>query len=214
MTISPDERAGSAAGLLLERADAAASASPDQAIALYRELLLAIPDHVEARLHLARLLERNGELEDAVRTLSTGLRWTPEETELLLLRGSLQGRLRRYREGEADLRSVLRLHPSHGPAHFELGQLLWRKGLASEAASHFSKSLEYQPGNGRVYYYLAEALNLLGDLFGANAALERALEATPQDGRVFHLRGRVLDRLGRPDEARQMYQRSKELQDL
>jgi Flp pilus assembly protein TadD len=54
----------------------------------------------------------------------------------------------------------------------------------------------------------------MGDLAGANAALERALEATPQDGKAFHLRGRVLDRLGRPDEARQMYQRSKELQDL
>ena len=39
-------------------------------------------------------------------------------------------------------------------------------------------------------------------------------EATPRDVKVFHLRGRVLDRLGRPDEARAMYQRSRELQDL
>jgi protein O-GlcNAc transferase len=213
MTTSPDEHAGAAAGLL-ERADAAANASPDLAAALYRELLSASPGHVEARLHLARLLERGEELEDAVKTLSIGLRWTPDQLEFLLARGALLSRLRRYGDAEADLRGVLRLQSSHGLAHFELGQLFWRKGLASEAASHFAKSLECDPADGRVFYYLAEALNLMGDLAGANAVLDRALEATPRDGKVYHLRGRVLDRLGRPDEAREMYQRSRELQVL
>src|SRR5687768_14664902 len=169
MTTSPDEPAGAATGLLLERADAAAS--PDQAAALYRELLAASPGHVEARLHLARLLERGGQLEDAVKTLSVGLRWMPDQVELLLLRGALLGRLGHYHDAESDLRGVLRLQVSHGPAHFELGQLFWRKGLASEAATHFAKSLEHQPENGRTCYYLAEALNLMGDLAGANAAL-------------------------------------------
>ena len=54
MTTSRDEHAGAATGLLLERAGAATS--PDQAAALYRELLAASPEHVEARLRLARLL--------------------------------------------------------------------------------------------------------------------------------------------------------------
>jgi Flp pilus assembly protein TadD len=212
MTPSPDDLAGAAAELLLQRAGAAASA--DQAAALYRELLLASPEHVEARLRLARLLESGEQLEEAVKTLSLGLRLIPDQIELLLLRGSLLGRLRRYRDAESDLRGVLRVQASHGSAHFELGQLFWRKGLAAEAATQFAKSLESQPANGQVYYHLAEALNLKGDLAGASAVLDRALEATPGDGRVYHLRGRVLDRLGRPDEAREMYQRSRELQQL
>ncbi|CAN5715801.1 hypothetical protein BH24GEM1_BH24GEM1_29640 [soil metagenome] len=211
MTTSPDDYAGAAA-LLLERAGAAAT--PDQAAALYRELLAASPAHVEARLRFAQLLERGEQLEEAVNTLSAGLRSAPDQIDWLLLRGTLLRRLRRYRDAEADLRGVLRLQASHGAAHFELGQLFWQKGLASEAAAHFTKSLELQPANGRVFYYLAEALNLLGDLAGAIAVLDRALEATPRDGKVYHLRGRVLDRLGRPDEAREMYQRSRELQDL
>jgi Flp pilus assembly protein TadD len=62
-------------------------------------------------------------------------------------------------------------------------------------------------------YHLAEALNLMGDLARASSALDRALQARPKDGKVHHLRGRVLDRLRRPDEAREMYQRSRELQD-
>ncbi len=113
-----------------------------------------------------------------------------------MLRGSYLGRLRRYREAEADLRAILRSHPSHGPAHFELGQLAWRRSVAAEAAAHFTRALDCQPLDGRIYYYLAEALNLMGDLAGANGVLDRALEATPRDGKVYHLRGRVLDRLG------------------
>ena len=50
MTTTPDERAG--AGPLLERADAAAATSPDEAAALYRELLAASPELVAARLEL------------------------------------------------------------------------------------------------------------------------------------------------------------------
>ncbi len=213
MTTTPDERAG-AAEPLLERADAAAATSPDKAAALYRELLDASPEHLAGRLGLARVLEQRGELDEAVATLAAGLKRIPDQADLLLFRGALLGRMRRYREAESDLRGVLRSNPTHGPAHFELGQVFWRKGLAPEAAAHFSKSLECQPENGRVFYYLAEALNLMGDLAGASAVLDRALEATPRDGKVYHLRGRVLDRLGRPDEAREMYQRSRELQDL
>jgi predicted Zn-dependent protease len=213
MTTTPDERAG-AAGLLLERAEAVAATSPDKAAALYRVLLAVSPEHVEGRLGLARLQERRGELSEAVTTLGAGLRRTPDQAELLLLRGALLGRMQCYREAEADLRALLRSNPAHGAAHFELGQLYWRKGVAPEAVTHFSKSLEYQPDNGRAFYYLAEALNLMGDLAGASVALDRALEATPTDGKVYHLRGRVLDRLGRPDEAREMYQRSRELQAL
>ena len=129
---------------------------------------------------LARLLERRGELSEAVTTLAAGLRRTPDQAEFLLLRGALLGRMQRYREAESDLRGVLRSHPAHGPAHFELGQLYWRKGVAPEAVTHFAKSLEYQPENGRVFYYLAEALNLMGDLAGASAVLDRALGGDPE----------------------------------
>ena len=49
------------------------------------------------------------------------------------------------------------------------------------------------------------------DLAGAQAALQRALELDPRDSKTPHLLGRVFDRLGQPDEARDMYERSREL---
>ena len=67
------------------------------------------------------------------------------------------------------------------------------------------------PEDARVYGYLADALNQTGDLPGAHRALEQALTFDPRNTKVLNLLGRVLDRLGRPEEAREMYQRVREL---
>jgi len=206
-TPAPTER-------LLERADAlAGGARPADALPVYRELLAAEPEHREGGLHLARLLLQLEELEGALAVLNDALRHAPDQTEFLVLRGGIYASLRLYPEADADLRRVLRLYPSHAPAHLELGRLLWRKGLAAEAATHFRRSLEFQPDNARTCYYLGDALNQSGDVPGARVALERAVQLDPHDAKAYHLLGRVFDRLGHPEQAREMYQRSRELAD-
>jgi Flp pilus assembly protein TadD len=235
MTFSPDEPTGGAAPAaavgepaatattlpprtpdpaerLLERADTlAAGARPADAVPVYRELLAADAGHVDARLHLARLLVQLEEHEQALALLGDTLRNAPDQTEFLVLRGGIFTHLRRYEEADGDLRRVLRLYPSHAHAHLELGRLLWRKGLAAEAATCFRRALEFQPESARICSCLGDALNQAGDLAGAHAALQRALELDPRDSKTHHLLGRVFDRLGRPDEARDMYERSREL---
>jgi tetratricopeptide (TPR) repeat protein len=199
----------------LQRADElAASSFPGQAVRLYRELLELEPGHIEGRLHFARLLDRLEEANEAVDVLSEGLRRSSDQTEFLVLRGSILGRLQRYREADADLRRVLRLHPSHAPAQFELGLLLWRRGLVQEAAVCFHRALEFQPDNAKTYYYLGDCLSQLGDLAGARAAVERALQVCPDDAKAYHLMGRVLDRMCLPDQAQEMYRRGRDLAGL
>ena len=84
-------------------------------------------------------------------------------------------------------------------------------GSGGRGRSIFQRALEFQPDNARTYYYLADALNQAGDLPGARRALEQALSRNPGDTKAFHLMGRVLDRLNRPEEAREMYRRGREL---
>ena len=221
MTTPPDKSQGAATlpprtpapvEPLLARADAlAVGARPSDAVALYREALAAAPEHVAGRLALGRLLQRMDEVDQAIEVMGDGLRHAPDQTELLVLRGGLYAHQRKYAESDADLRRVLRLHPSHATAHLELGRLLWRRGLVAEAAGHLQRALEFQPDSARACYYLGEALNQAADLPGARKALQRAVELDPRDGKAHHLLGRVLDRLGFPDEARAMYQRSREL---
>jgi len=56
----------------------------------------------------------------------------------------------------------------------------------------------------------AEALNHVDELDGALAAYERAVELEPRNTRALYGLGIVLDRLNRPDDATQMYRRSRE----
>ena len=58
---------------------------------------------------------------------------------------------------------------------------------------------------------LGDTLNQTGDLAGARSPLAQPVQLDPQDAKAHHLLGRVYDRLGHPDEARAMYQRSREL---
>ena len=147
--------------------------------------------------------------------LTAGLRRSPDQTEFLVLRGSVLGRLQRYKEAELDLRRVLRLHPSHAPAQFELGLLLWRRGLVQEAAACFQRALDFSPTMPRPTTTSAKLSTSRADLPGARAALERAIELNPSDAKTgIHLLGRVLDRMNLTEAAQEMYRRGRELAGL
>ena len=53
-------------------------------------------------------------------------------------------------------------------------------------------------------------MNRLDQLKEACAAYERAIELEPRNARALYGLGIVLDRLKRPDDATQMYRRSRE----
>ena len=182
------------------------------AAAAWRELLTRDPRLVDARLGLARALEAADQPEAAIVALGEAIELAPDQTEFLVVRGAIFGRLRRFPEAEADLRRVLKLHPAHAPALHELGLVLLRKGLAAPAAEMFQRSLSLQPDRPAAYLHLGEALNRAGDLPAAAAALERALQLDPTNRLAHNTLGRVLDRLGRPDEAEALYRKALELE--
>ncbi|HEU5049756.1 MAG TPA: tetratricopeptide repeat protein, partial [Gemmatimonadales bacterium] len=142
------------------------------AAAHYRAILARDTRQVDARLGLARSLEADEQPEAALATLTEAIELAPDQTEYLVVRGSIYGRLRRFAEAEADLRRVLKLHPAHGPALHELGLLLLKKGLAAPAAELLQRSAALQPGRPDAYLHLGDALNRAGDPRGAVTALE------------------------------------------
>lgn len=179
-----------------------------EAVRTFRETLARAPGHVEARLGLAHALESDDNLDAAVATLSEAIEDSPDQTEYLALRGALYARLNRLAEAEHDLRRVLRLHPAHGPALVELGDVLLRRGRPVEAVDAFSRSLSVQPDRPGMQLRLGDALNRADRLEDSAVALERALAEEPDNRRAWHLYGRVLDRLERPDDAVRAYRRA------
>ncbi len=172
----------------------------------------AAPEGPAARLaREASRAEAEGRPEQALALLDEGLDGLPDAVDLLVLRAAILARQRRFADAEADLRRTLRIAPANGQALFELGRLLWRKGLAAEAAQTFDQAAAHQPRNPAAFNCLAEALNQTGQPENAVVALERSLALDPRQPRAYHLMGRVLDRLRRPDEARVAYRRGQEL---
>ena len=197
---------------LLRRAREAANRQRrSEAVQIYRQVLTLEPGNLPARNNLALLFEAGGEPEAALDELNAALRHHPDQVDLLVNRGAIQGTLKHYAEAEADLRRAQRLSPQHAAAHFNLGLVQWRKGLPEDAAESFSRGLELEPENAASWYYLGDSLNQLGDLPRAQQALERAGELDPTSAKTFHLLGRVFDRLNRPGDAIEMYRRSREV---
>jgi len=173
---------------------------------------LAVADPPSARIaREASRAEAEGHPEEALALLDEGLDGLPGAVDLLVLRAAILAHQRRFADAESDLRRTLRLAPTNGQALFDLGRLLWRRGLAAEAAETFDRAAAHQPRNPLAFNYLAEALNQTGQPENAVVALERSLALDPRQPGAYRLMGRLLDRLRRPDEARVAYRRGQEL---
>jgi len=193
-------------------AHAAADAGrTEDAKRLYRELLALHPTHVRARNNLALILDAEGNHKGALAKLDRALDIESENGTLLVNRGALLGAMGRYAAAERDLKKVLRVEPSHAEALFNLGVVMSKKGLWTEAVPHLKRAVELEPQRAAAHYYLGEALNHVDDLAGALAAYQRATELQPSNPRALYGLGIIYDRLARPDDAAQMYRRSREV---
>ena len=194
-----------------EARDAADAGQVEDAKRMYRELLGSHPTHVRARNNLALLLDAEGNHQAALTELDRALDIDAENGTLLVNRGALLGAMGRYAAAERDLKKVLRVEPSLAEALFNLGVVMTKKGLWAEAVPHLKRAVELEPERAAAHYYLGEALNHVDDLTGALAAYQRAAELQPANPRALYGLGIIYDRLARPDDAAQMYRRSREV---
>jgi Flp pilus assembly protein TadD len=197
--------------LYAEARDAAEAGRVEDAKQLYRQLLALHPTHVRARNNLALILDAEGNHQGALAELDRALEIESENGTLLVNRGALLGAMGRYAAAERDLKKVLRVEPSHAEALFNLGVVMTKKGLWGEAVPHLKRAVELEPQRAAAHYYLGEALNHVDDLTGALAAYQRAAELQPSNPRALYGLGIIYDRLARPDDAAQMYRRSREV---
>ena len=209
-TTEPEEP--SAEELLYNAArEARAQGEHRRAIAIYRELLSVVPQHVKARNNLALLLDQNGDHEEALHELKLCLRTEPDNPHVLVNRGGVLGSLGRYSEAETDLRRALDFDATSAEAYFNLGLLMSRKGLWGEALPHLRRSIELDASRAVAYTYLGDALNHVDDLDGALQAFQRSVELVPNNEKALYGLGIIYDRLNRPEEAQHMYRRSRDL---
>ncbi len=115
---------------------------------------------------------RNGQLDEARRTLDAELAKRPDEPQLLLLSAGLHAMASETAEAEAILRDIIAKDPAAEAAARLLYGLLLSDGRTDEATAVLDAALAAQPTSGTLRWLKAGELERDGDFEGAIAIYE------------------------------------------
>jgi tetratricopeptide (TPR) repeat protein len=121
---------------------------------------------------LAKLNQREGRIEDAIKQFTEARKLRPEYVAVLVNLGHIYLQLDRREDAKASYQQALKLDES-AAAEYGLGQLELSSKNYSEAAKYFEKALSLTPEANRIHYSLAMAYRGLGDAEKAKAHLAR-----------------------------------------
>lgn len=172
-----------------------------EAEAVYREILRAVPDQPNALHLLGVLATQAGRQQLAIEQISRAIEQVPEAPEFhdslaaaYLADGSLE-------EAIASGRRAVELNPDFAEAYNNLGTALQRIGKPAEAIEAFQRAIAIRSGFAAAHYNLAISLKEQGQSAEAEAAYRTAIELRPDYPAARNNLGNLLRELGRLDEA-------------
>ena len=214
--ISPDTEKGGLLQAALEKTetDGGSPADHTEDIALYahahklisdrqyakaeeplRKVVEAFPQASVPLDELALALRRQNRSSEIADVCMEVLNKKPEATEMrvylakqLLMSGKLS-------EGINQLNTVIRMVPSHGEAHYELGNAYRAQKDFTKSRIHYEQALEIAPSDQRVLTGLGKLCYLEGNLEEALTYLREAHEINPRSGSIKRELDRVMAEL-------------------
>jgi tetratricopeptide (TPR) repeat protein len=140
-----------------------------QAVTHFEQYLLAQPDDLETRFHLARLYLQQGSNEKALESLQAMYRARPETPGLAAALGDVCALLKKFPESEKFYREALATSPREPDLHRALGRTLLDEQKYAAAETEFRAALKLDP------HHLEAAKGLASSLY----LQERYAEAIP-----------------------------------
>jgi tetratricopeptide (TPR) repeat protein len=119
------------------------------------------------------------EFAQAAEIARRALELSPQDHELLHLRGYSLGEAGQYEEGMRNIREALRLKPNVPEFHINLGNLLVRAQRFEEAIESYRAALQLEPGSPVVYSNLSRIYLDLGMYDAAIQACREAVRLHP-----------------------------------
>lgn len=170
----------------------------------WRHVLEQMPEHLEARVRLARTLVRRGLLEEAGDLYAAALRQRPEclqaRVDLAALR-LLQGRLPEAADATA---KALAIRPDP-QGYLVLGDVALRQGDRPGAAAAWRQGLERFPECVPLHVRLGEAMLDAAEYAEAAAQFDAALRTEPDNDALRCRLAAALAGLGKTEEAAGQY---------
>ncbi len=140
-----------------------------EAVAQYQAALADEPNANDARTNLASLLMGQGRTAEATAMLRDVVAAAPELAEAHFHLGrALEAT--DAAAAEAEFREAVRLKPAFAPGYLALGNLLARRGAATEAETAYREALRLDPGSTEAHYGL-------GNLYAKQQRFDVAMTA-------------------------------------
>lgn len=178
-----------------------------EALSRLNQLLPHAADNQQERLYLlkARLLEEQGNSQQAYQLLNQRLEITPDAIELRYKRAMLAESQDKLADMETDLRYIIKLDPNNAMALNALGYTLAnRTERYQEALQLVEEANRLLPDNPAILDSLGWALFRLGKLQESLHYLKKAWQLYPDAEVAAHL-GEALWALGQKKEAQQLW---------
>jgi protein O-GlcNAc transferase len=176
-----------------------------QAEALYRQVLVAEPNHFDAQHLLGMLCLQQGRAEEAVALVAAALEDRPNDPHALSTYGAVLHKLRRYEEAIAICDQALIAWPDFADALINRGIALKDLKRFDEALASYDKALAIYPADVPTLINKGVLLSELQRLEEALECYDKALALQPHSAAALNNRANVLLQLKRAAEALETY---------
>jgi|GEM_PF-629469 len=174
--------------------------SQDAMNALYQAVQLD-PQNITARLNLAAMYANNNQHSKAAGQFKEVITLDGTNEEALTNLSKCLIALGKIDEAKGYLKQSLGVNPNNGDAHWELGNLAWKKENDLEKAiSEYKLAITVEPSGAHFYENYALALEEKGDKAGAIDVLKKSLIYTDDALRKEKINEKI-DRLEHGDNA-------------
>jgi predicted TPR repeat methyltransferase len=159
----------------------------DEAEALYRFVLEAVPDNPDALHFLGLLTHQQGRSAEGAELIRQALAYRPDYVDALSNLGNVLRSQGEVAEAEACYRRALALRPDHAPALLMLGAVLDCQGRGVEASEHYLRAVEAGSDEPDLLRLVGATLRAEGRVDEAAELYRRWLAAHPGNAEALHL---------------------------
>jgi tetratricopeptide (TPR) repeat protein len=178
---------------------------------IYRQVLAAQPNHIEALHLLGVLAGQAGQREVAVDLIGRAIALNPRHLEALSDQAYFLIELGRLREAVAACNRTIEIAPNHAGSYNNLGNALGKLQRYEEAIAACKRAIAIDPRQAGAYTNLGNALLKVARLQEAIAAFDQALTLDPDSATTHNNRGFALCTAGQREQAVAAYRRAIEL---
>ena len=167
----------------------------------YEKMLTLTPDAVPMLYNLAKALERQDRIDEAIDRYRRIIQLDPDYYKAYNNLGFALKSQGRNSDAVEYYRRALRINPDYPDAHFNLGIEFLEHGEPAQAVEHLRQAVRSKANYAEAHYSLGNALKAMGRFDEALDHYHQALRYKPADTKVLTNLGNLLSQQNKSQEA-------------